>query len=49
MLAGLSYDCETELYADLHMSQLSKGNQDYDVCGHYAQPDVFELKRTCNR
>lgn len=44
VLAGPSYDCETELYADLDMSQLSKGNQDFDVCGHYARPDVFELK-----
>ena len=44
VLAGPVFDCETELYADLDMGQLSQGNLDFDVCGHYARPDVFELK-----
>jgi nitrilase len=44
VLAGPVFDCETELYADLDMAQLSKGNLDFDACGHYARPDVFELK-----
>lgn len=44
VLAGPVFDCETELYADVDMSLLAKGNLDFDVCGHYSRPDVFELK-----
>ena len=44
VLAGPVFDCETELYADLDMGQLNQGNLDFDVYGHYARPDVFELK-----
>ncbi|MCT9633884.1 hypothetical protein [Pseudomonas aeruginosa] len=38
------YESETELYADLDLSQLEKGNLDFDPCGHYSRPDVFQLK-----
>jgi nitrilase len=44
VLAGPVFDCETELYADLDMGLLEQGNLDFDVVGHYARPDVFELK-----
>ncbi|HCD6627967.1 carbon-nitrogen hydrolase family protein [Pseudomonas aeruginosa] len=44
VLAGPVYESETELYADLDMSQLDKGNLDFDACGHYSRPDVFELR-----
>lgn len=43
VLAGPVYDCETEIYADLDMTILNKGNLDFDVCGHYSRPDIFEL------
>ncbi|MFI8482951.1 carbon-nitrogen hydrolase family protein [Pseudomonas sp. NPDC078700] len=43
VLAGPVYDAETEIYADLDMSILNKSNLDFDVCGHYSRPDVFEL------
>jgi nitrilase len=43
VLAGPVYDCETELYADVDLSILSKSNLDFDVCGHYSRPDIFEL------
>ena len=44
VLAGPVYESETELYADLDLSQLEKGNLDFDPCGHYSRPDVFQLK-----
>lgn len=43
VLAGPVYDCETEIYADLDLTILNKANMDFDVCGHYSRPDVFEL------
>jgi nitrilase len=44
VLAGPAYDCETELYADIDLSDLAKGNLDFDVSGHYSRPDVFQLQ-----
>lgn len=44
VLAGPVFDCETEIYADLNMDLLSQANLDFDVVGHYARPDIFELK-----
>lgn len=43
VLAGPVFDVETELYADVDLSALSKSSLDFDVCGHYSRPDVFEL------
>lgn len=43
VLAGPVYDCETELYADIDLSTLTRSNLDFDVCGHYSRPDIFEL------
>jgi nitrilase len=43
VLAGPVYDCETELYADVDLTLLNKSNMDFDVCGHYSRPDIFEL------
>lgn len=44
MLAGPVYDEEVELYADIDLSMIQQTNLDYDVCGHYSRPDVFNLQ-----
>lgn len=31
-------------HAELDMRQITRGKYDFDVAGHYARPDVFELK-----
>ncbi len=44
VLAGPVYDEEVELYADIDLSMIQQTNLDYDVCGHYSRPDVFNLQ-----
>ena len=34
------------LYADLDMADVARGKFDFDVTGHYARPDVFQLRVT---
>ena len=34
---------ETILMADLDMAEIARGKYDFDVVGHYARPDVFQL------
>lgn len=43
VLAGPLYDTEGILYADLDMGEIPRGKFDFDVTGHYARPDVFQL------
>jgi len=43
VIAGPLYDEEGILYAELDMSEIIKGKVDFDVAGHYARPDVFQL------
>jgi nitrilase len=31
------------LYADLDLSEIVKGKVDFDVVGHYARSDIFQL------
>ncbi len=31
------------LYAELDLGQITRSRYDFDVCGHYARPDVFKL------
>ena len=38
------WDCEGILYADLDMQKVPASRMEHDVCGHYARPDVLELK-----
>ena len=35
---------EDILLADLDMAQIARGKYDFDVVGHYARPDVFQLR-----
>lgn len=43
IMAGPLYDKEGILYAELDMCEIVKGKVDFDVAGHYARPDVFQL------
>ena len=43
MLAGPLYDQEGILYADLDLGEIARSKFDFDVTGHYARPDVFQL------
>lgn len=44
ILAGPVYGAETILYAEIDMRQIIRGKYDMDVVGHYARPDVFDLR-----
>ena len=43
VLAGPLYDQEGILYADLDLADVARGKLDFDVVGHYARPDIFQL------
>jgi nitrilase len=44
VIAGPLWDEEGILYADLDLEMVSKAKVDFDVTGHYARPDIFQLK-----
>lgn len=43
VLAGPNYEGECILTADLDLDEIARGKFDFDVVGHYARPDVFQL------
>ena len=43
VLAGPCFEGETILTADLDLNDIGRGKFDFDVVGHYARPDVFQL------
>ena len=43
MLAGPNFEGEAIVTADLDLGEIAKGKYDFDVVGHYARPDVFQL------
>ena len=43
ILAGPDFSGETILYADIDPAEVVRGKYDFDVVGHYARPDVFQL------
>jgi nitrilase len=42
-IVGPLYNEEGILYASLDMAEIVRGKFDFDVVGHYARPDVFQL------
>lgn len=43
LLAGPLFDREGILTADLDLAEVARAKFDFDVVGHYARPDVFQL------
>ncbi len=43
VLAGPLFDQEGILTAELDLAEVVRGKYDFDVTGHYARPDVFQL------
>lgn len=43
ILAGPLYDQEGTLFADIDLAEVARGKFDFDVVGHYARPDIFQL------
>jgi nitrilase len=43
VLAGPLFNQEGILFADLDLGEVARGKLDFDVVGHYARPDVFQL------
>lgn len=43
VLAGPCYDGEQLLTADLDLGEIVRGKLDFDVAGHYARSDLFQL------
>jgi nitrilase len=43
VLAGPDFGGETILYAQIDPAEVMRAKFDFDVTGHYARPDVFEL------
>jgi len=44
VIAGPDFDGETILYADIDIASIPAAKFDFDVTGHYARPDIFELR-----
>lgn len=44
VIAGPVWDKEEMLVADLELAQITQSKVEFDAVGHYARPDVFELK-----
>lgn len=43
VMAGPDFSGETILYAKIDSSEVMRAKYDFDVTGHYARPDVFQL------
>lgn len=44
LLAEPCYDREAVLTAEIDLAEIGRGKYDLDVVGHYARPDVFQLR-----
>jgi nitrilase len=38
------YNREETILADLDLNLITQSRLDFDVCGHYARPDVFDFR-----
>lgn len=38
------WDKEAIIYADLDMQKVPASRMEFDACGHYARPDVLDLR-----
>ena len=43
VLAGPLFDREGIITAELDLAEVARSKFDFDVVGHYARPDVFQL------
>ena len=43
VLAGPNFEGECIQSAELDLGQIARGKYDFDVSGHYARPDIFQL------
>jgi nitrilase len=43
VLAAPHFEGETLLYAEIDLDEVVQGKYDFDVVGHYARPDIFNL------
>ena len=43
VLAGPLFDQEGILYTEIDLAEVTQGKLDFDVVGHYARPDIFQL------
>jgi nitrilase len=43
VLAGPLFDEEGIVTAELDLAEVARSKFDFDVVGHYARPDVFQL------
>jgi len=44
VIAGPCFDQDAILCAVLDLDEIARGKFDFDAVGHYARPDVFQLK-----
>lgn len=49
VIAGPDFSGEAILYADIDMAEIMRAKYDFDVTGHYARPDVFQLSVDTSR
>ena len=43
ILAGPVFNEDAILLAEIDLADVARGKYDFDVVGHYARPDVFQL------
>jgi nitrilase len=43
ILAGPNFEGPCILTAELDLNEIPRGKYDFDVVGHYARPDIFQL------